>query len=154
MKEARAQIPDLQVTGDPGSWVTLCKASSNQQGWMKSTKAMEIPFAGCLVQVSTQQESLRGPDGRPGYALAEAICFVPGVHIAPHKDGYKLEAGLELPGLQEVREMIKNNREKTDPDLTNAPIPPESPVIIEENPLAQEIDQADAEDKEDNNGDA
>jgi len=72
---ARARINDIQTAGDPFGWVTICKAWSESQGWMKSTKAYETPH-GCLVQVSTQQ---RNPDG--SYAVAEALTFVPGVHL-------------------------------------------------------------------------
>ena len=50
----------------------LCKASSEDEGWMKSTKAMEIEGGGCIVQVTTQQ---RNHDGT--YAVAEALAFVP-----------------------------------------------------------------------------
>ena len=42
---------------------------------MKSTKAMETGN-GCVVQVTTQQ---RNPDG--SYAIAEALTFVPDVHL-------------------------------------------------------------------------
>ena len=48
---------------------------------MKSTKAMEIPEVGCVVQVTTQQ---RNPDG--SYAVAEALTFVPGVEVAANID--------------------------------------------------------------------
>ncbi|MFA5739425.1 MAG: hypothetical protein WC902_11630 [Bacteroidales bacterium] len=53
----------------------LCKASSESEGWMKSTKACEVP-GGCIVQVTTQQ---RNPDG--SYAVAEALTYVPGARI-------------------------------------------------------------------------
>lgn len=62
---------DVKVFGDPDRWVLLCKASSESQGWMKSTKAMQIFGVGCLVQVTTQQ----------GDNVAEAITFVPGVSV-------------------------------------------------------------------------
>ena len=64
-------VPDVVVFGDGDAWVLICKASSERQGWMKSTKAMEVG-SGCLVQVTTQQ---RNPDG--SYAIAEAVTFVP-----------------------------------------------------------------------------
>lgn len=68
---AHKNVKDLQVVGNGDSFQLLCKASSQSEGWMKSTKAMEFP-AGCLVQVTTQQ---RNPDG--SYAVAEALAFVP-----------------------------------------------------------------------------
>ena len=63
------------VTFGGDQFKLLSKASSQREGWMKSTKAMQVP-GGCVVQVTTQQ---RNPDG--SYALAEAITFVPGVII-------------------------------------------------------------------------
>ncbi len=77
VREAKDTIPDLKVFGNGDAWQLLCKASSQQQGWMKSTKVMNIP-GGCLVQVSTQQADNNYGDT---YAVAEAITFVPGVQI-------------------------------------------------------------------------
>lgn len=74
---ARKNVPDIQVFGNGDMFQLLCKASSQAEGWMKSTKAMEIPEVGCVVQVTTQQ---RNPDG--SYAVAEALTFVPGAEIA------------------------------------------------------------------------
>jgi hypothetical protein len=73
---AQEQVEDLEVYGRPDVWKLLSKASSEEEGWMKSTKVMELDHAdfGCLVQVTTQQ---RNPDG--SYSLAEAITYVPGV---------------------------------------------------------------------------
>lgn len=83
---ARENVSDLQIYGDD-LWTLLCKASSKREGWMKSTKAMEIegPSAcagvkyikGCLVQVTTQQ----------GNHVAEALTFIPGVQIHKGKKG-------------------------------------------------------------------
>ena len=66
--QAQSAIPDLKVFGDGDTWRLLCKASSQDQGWMKSTKVLEIADRGCLVQVTTQQ---RGADG--AWAIAEAV---------------------------------------------------------------------------------
>lgn len=74
---AHKNVPDITVFGDGDMFKLLCKASSEKEGWMKSTKAMEIPGVGCVVQVTTQQ---RNPDG--SYSVAEAVTFVPGVVIA------------------------------------------------------------------------
>jgi len=73
---ATNHIRDLRTFGDPNSWQLLCKASSDEQGFMRSTKAMEIPGQGCLVQVSTMQ---RNPDH--SWAVAESITFVPNVCV-------------------------------------------------------------------------
>jgi len=75
VRGAKANISDLQVFGDGDTFTLLCKASSQEQGWMKSTKVANVP-GGCIVQVTTQQ---RNPDG--SYAVAEALTFVPNVHM-------------------------------------------------------------------------
>jgi hypothetical protein len=77
---ARQNVRDIQVVGNGDMFRLLCKASSQNEGWMKSAKAMEVP-GGCVVQVTTQQ---RNPDG--SYAVAEAVAFVPGVKIAADHD--------------------------------------------------------------------
>lgn len=71
VKGATANISDLKVFGNGDTFQLICKASSPAQGWMKSTKAMQIDGVGCVVQVTTQQ----------GDNVAEAITFVPGVKI-------------------------------------------------------------------------
>lgn len=73
--QVQAQVNDVQVQGNPDAWKVVCKASSQSQRWMKSTKIMELrdhntkKLRGCLVQVTTQQ----------GDQVAEALQFVPGV---------------------------------------------------------------------------
>ncbi len=71
------------MVGNGDLFRLLAKASSEAEGWMKSTKAMAVP-GGCLVQVTTQQ---RNPDG--SYAVAEALSFVPEVKLAddPNHEG-------------------------------------------------------------------
>jgi len=73
---AHKNATDIRVFGNGDMFQLLCKASSEEEGWMKSTKAMDTPM-GCVVQVTTQQ---RNPDGT--YAIAEALCFVPGVMVS------------------------------------------------------------------------
>lgn len=81
IKEAKQKISDIKVTGNGDMFKLLCKASSESEGWMKSTKACEIQGAGCLVQVTTQQ----------GDNVAEALTFVPRVKIVNDVNGgYKL----------------------------------------------------------------
>lgn len=83
---ARQNVKDIRVVGNGDLFQLLAKASSEEEGWMKSTKAMEIKGRGCLVQVTTQQ---RNPDG--SYAVAEALTFVPDVNIVPDvNDGRQL----------------------------------------------------------------
>ena len=79
---AKKNVPDILVYGDGDMFKLLSKACSQREGWMKSTKAMEIPHVGCLVQVTTQQ---RNPDG--SYAVAEALQFVPGVILLENAAG-------------------------------------------------------------------
>ncbi len=68
---ARKNVSDIQFFGNVDMFQLLCKASSKKEGWLKSTKAMEISGVGCVVQVTTQQ----------GDQVAEALTFVPDVHI-------------------------------------------------------------------------
>lgn len=79
--EVKVKVPDVKVVGNGDSFKLLFKASSESEGWMKSTKALELP-QGCLVQVTTQQ---RNGDGT--YSLAEALTFAPGVRIADDVNG-------------------------------------------------------------------
>ena len=81
IEDAKTKISDISVIGNGNTFQLLCKASSKEQGWMKSAKALEIPGVGCVVQVTTQQ----------GSNVAEALTFVPGVEIAPDEnEGRKL----------------------------------------------------------------
>ncbi len=73
---ATKNVKDIVFWGDGDAWKLLGKASSKNEGWMKSTKAMDIQGAGCLVQVTTQQ----------GDNVAEAVTFVPQVSISESKD--------------------------------------------------------------------
>ena len=79
---AKQNVPDIKVVGNGDTFQLLCKASSQSEGWMKSTKAMEIEGVGCVVQVTTQQKN---PDG--SYAVAEALTFVPKARIEQDTDG-------------------------------------------------------------------
>jgi hypothetical protein len=86
---AKKNVPDIRTYGNGDLFKLLSKASSEKEGWMKSTKAMEV-YNGCVVQVTTQQ---RNPDG--SYAVAEAITFVPDVKIKSNA------AGVTLVGLNQ-----------------------------------------------------
>ena len=78
---ATKNVKDIQFWGDGDTFKLISKASSEAEGWMKSTKAMEIEGVGCVVQVTTQQ---RNPDG--SYAVAEALTFAPGARIEAATD--------------------------------------------------------------------
>ncbi len=75
VRGAKANISDLQVYGDGDTFALLCKASSQDQGWMKSTKVCNVQ-GGCIIQVTTQQKN---PDG--SYSLAEALTYAPNVQL-------------------------------------------------------------------------
>lgn len=83
-KSDKENISDLCVYGKGDTFALLCKASSNKQGWMKSTKVCNVAD-GCIVQVSTQQKN---PDGT--YVVAEALTYVPGVHMDKDSSPRKL----------------------------------------------------------------
>mgnify|MGYP003604383113 FL=1 len=76
--KASKNVKDIVFWGNGDTFKLISKASSVAEGWMKSTKAMEIKAVGCVVQVTTQQ----------GNNIAEAITFVPGVRI---KEEYNTE---------------------------------------------------------------
>jgi hypothetical protein len=78
---AKSKVLDIKIFGDPNAWLVLSKASSEREGWMKSTKVLPVDGVGCLLQVSTQQMN---PDG--SYSLAEALQWVPGVRVDSDKD--------------------------------------------------------------------
>lgn len=73
---ATKNVRDIKFWGDGDMFKLLSKAWSEEEKWMKSTKAMYIKGAGCVVQVTTQQ----------GDNVAEAVTFVPGVFIEEIKD--------------------------------------------------------------------
>ena len=79
-EDAKAKINDLVITGDPDTWVLICKASSKSQGWMKSTKAMEVFGAGVVIQVTNENKT----------GVSEALTFIPGVKIDQNKQIVKI----------------------------------------------------------------
>jgi len=77
---ARKNVKDIVFWGNGDTFKLISKASSQAEGWMKSTKAMDVNN-GVVVQVTTQQ---RNSDG--SYVVAEALTFVPGAAIYENKD--------------------------------------------------------------------
>jgi hypothetical protein len=69
--QATKNVKDIVFWGNGDTFKLISKASSVNEGWMKSTKAMSIPGIGCVVQVTTQQ----------GDNVAEALTFVPNARI-------------------------------------------------------------------------
>jgi len=72
---ARKNVKDIKFWGDGDTFKLISKASSEVEGWMKSTKAMQAGKA-VVVQVTTQQ---RNPDG--SYSIAEALTTVENAEI-------------------------------------------------------------------------
>jgi len=68
---AAKNVKDIVFWGDGDTFKLISKASSVEEGWMKSTKAMQIDYVGCVIQVTTQQ----------GDNVSEALTFVPKVKI-------------------------------------------------------------------------
>ena len=83
INDVAGKVPDVKVFGNGDLFQLICKASSVDQGWMKSTKAMQVPN-GCVVQVTTQQRNIDS-----SYSIAEALTFVPGVSIKVDENGNK-----------------------------------------------------------------
>ena len=77
---AKKNVKDIQFWGDGDTFRLISKASSEAEGWMKSTKAMPAGNS-VVVQVTTQQ---RNPDG--SYSIAEALTTVPNAIIAEFLD--------------------------------------------------------------------
>lgn len=83
IEDAKKKVSDIKVFGNGDLWQLICKASSEEQGWMKSTKAMLVT-GGCVLQVTTQQKN---PDG--SYAIAEALVFIPNGRVYTDGDDNK-----------------------------------------------------------------
>lgn len=77
---ARKNVKDIQFWGDGDTFKLISKASSEAEGWMKSTKAMQAGH-NVVVQVTTQQ---RNPDG--SYSIAEALTTVSNAVIVEEKN--------------------------------------------------------------------
>ncbi len=88
---AKKNVKDLVFYGNGDTFQLISKASSQKEGWMKSTKAMEIKGVGCVIQVTTQQ----------GDNIAEALTFAPNCKIelidGDVKNGRKIVYSHELP---------------------------------------------------------
>jgi len=82
---AKKNVPDLVVFGNGDAFKLYSKASSESEGWMKSTKVMNVPN-GCVIQVTTQQRNVD-----LSYSVAEAVTFVPGVQIEGEGESRSLQ---------------------------------------------------------------
>jgi hypothetical protein len=81
LDDVKKNVTDVEIIGNVDMFQLLCKASSKKEGWMKSTKACEIPGVGCIVQITTQQWGM----------VTEAVTFAPGSCIVDDiNEGKKL----------------------------------------------------------------
>lgn len=107
---ASKNVKDIVFWGDGDTFKLISKASSQEEGWMKSTKAMEIEGVGVVIQVTTQQRGMQerrylltkelnekyGEGNRPTWEetletdwdVAEALTFVPGAKIEEKRDDF------------------------------------------------------------------
>jgi len=105
---ATKNVKDIVFWGNGDTFKLISKASSEEEGWMKSTKAMEIEGVGVVIQVTTQQRGLQGrryllvkeiaerygEADKPAWEevletdwdVAEALTFVPGSKIEEQRD--------------------------------------------------------------------
>ena len=105
---ATKNVKDIVFWGERDTFKLISKASSQEEGWMKSTKAMEIEGVGVVIQVTTQQRGKQerrylltkelvekyGEESRPTWEetletdwdVAEALTFVPGAKIEEERD--------------------------------------------------------------------
>lgn len=77
IEDVKKTTSDVVIFGDGNLFQLLSKASSKSQGWMKSSKAMEIKGVGCVVQVTTEFRDKEGNITN----CAEALTYVPNVKI-------------------------------------------------------------------------
>jgi hypothetical protein len=89
---AKKNVKDIVFFGDGDTFKLISKASSKNEGWMKSTKAMQIDGVGCVVQVTTQQ----------GDNVSEALTFVPNVKIQDMVNTKKEVIGRKLVAILNV----------------------------------------------------
>jgi hypothetical protein len=107
---ASKNVKDIVFWGERDTFKLISKASSVEEGWMKSTKAMEIVGVGVVIQVTTQQKGMQkrryllgkeltekyGEDKKPTWEeqletdwdVAEALTFVPGAKIEEVRDDF------------------------------------------------------------------
>lgn len=60
---------DIIIDGNANAWKLITKAASVE--WEKTTRAIEIPQVGCVVQVSTMDKN----------GTTKSLTFVPGVKL-------------------------------------------------------------------------
>lgn len=75
---ATKNVKEIQFWGNGDTFKLISKASSENEGWMKSTKAMQCGSS-VVIQVTTQQKNIDGT-----YSIAEALTTVANARIVEH----------------------------------------------------------------------
>lgn len=75
-EEVKERVSDVEIFGK-NLFLCASKASSKNEGWMKSTKICNLPN-GMIVQVSTQQND----------NVTESVTFVPNINYDFNKEEF------------------------------------------------------------------
>jgi hypothetical protein len=76
-------VPDVVLMGvKSNNWRLMCKAFSKNEGWMKSTKGLNLSTNQVLVQTTTQQKNSDG-----SYSIADTLICVNGNLIESDEEG-------------------------------------------------------------------
>lgn len=91
-----AKQAGVSIFGNHDLWTLVGKAYHQTEGWMKSTKVMEMA-KGCILQTTTQQRNLNG-----SYSLTDSLVYVPG---ATKKD-FPIPEPVKVRPLATVEEVV------------------------------------------------
>jgi hypothetical protein len=83
---AKKNVNDIVFWGDGDTFKLISKASSESEGWMKSTKGMQAGRS-VVIQVTTQQRNLDGT-----YSVAEALTTIDNAKIVDFIENGKVIA--------------------------------------------------------------
>lgn len=76
-------VPDVVLMGvKSNNWRLMCKAFSKKEGWMKSTKGLNLSTNQVLIQTTTQQKNSDG-----SYSIADTLIAVNGNLIESDEKG-------------------------------------------------------------------
>ena len=76
-------VPDVVLMGvKSNNWRLMCKAFSKKEGWMKSTKGLNLSTNQVLIQTTTQQKNSDG-----SYSIADTLISVNGNLIESDEKG-------------------------------------------------------------------
>lgn len=80
--QAKDNVSDLVTYGLPDMWKLITKASSKEQNFFITTKAMEITSIGVVLQTERYE----------GGAISQSTVFIPNVIIREYYRGDKVDA--------------------------------------------------------------